>query len=315
MSMKKHLPPLNVHCFSDHSYINHKGQNASDSNDHEYSCHLYTEEEEEDDEDVNFLCHDRTKHLIKMLNLKSNADYDYPSMLRTCSQTDLSEQDIFMGIIQEMKTRCPHLLEILVSVCVKDETKVNLRQITSIAVAYSCLMFARNNKNSGIQRCITLLAVKGDANDEFIRRLNRMSLSLSCSGKLRIFDKAVVASHNMLVEAIRTNPLMKITGDNLDMYIRTNHQRTDNSNQDIHWKGIDAEMFVFNESETMKLNDVQKVLIGRLLYDRDEFKWLKNKLPQHIPHQYKIKSKYRGKNEITPVLNGMGLSSANLQTS
>ncbi|CAC5405408.1 unnamed protein product [Mytilus coruscus] len=316
----------------DHSYMNQKGQNASasNSNDHEYSCHLYTEEEEEDDEDVNFLCHDRMKDLLKMLNLKSNTDYDYASMLRMCSQTDLSEQDIFMGIIQEMKTRCPHLLETLVSVCVKDETKVNLRQITSVAVAYSCLMFARNNKNSGIQRCITMLAVKGDANDEFIRRLNRMSLSLSCSGKLRILDKAVIASHNMLVEAIRTNPLMKITGDNLDMYIRTNHQRTDNSNQDIHWfasnafftrlnyqnlpentpevrlKDIDAEMFVLNESETLKLNDVQKVLIGRLLCDRDEYQWLKNKLPQHIPHRYKIQSKYREKNEITPVLNGMG---------
>lgn len=67
-----------------------------------------------------------------------------------------------------------------------------------------------------------------------------MSLSLSCSGKLRILDKAVLASHNMLVEAIRTNPLMKITGDNLDMYIRTNHQRTDNSNQDIHWFASNA---------------------------------------------------------------------------
>ncbi|XP_076081561.1 uncharacterized protein LOC143052416 [Mytilus galloprovincialis] len=137
-----------------------------------------------------------------------------------------------------------------------------------------------------------------------------MSLSLSCSGKLRILDKAVLASHNMLVEAIRTNPLMKITGDNLDMYIRTNHQRTDNSNQDIHWfasnafftrlnyqnlpentpevrlKDIAAEMFVLTGGETMKLNDVKKVLIGRLLCDRDDFQWLKNKLPQHIPHRY-----------------------------
>ncbi|XP_052098862.1 uncharacterized protein LOC127733557 [Mytilus californianus] len=67
-----------------------------------------------------------------------------------------------------------------------------------------------------------------------------MSLSLSCSGKLRILDKAVIALHNMLVEAIRTYPLMKITGDNLDMYIRTNHQRTDNSNQDIHWFASNA---------------------------------------------------------------------------
>ncbi|XP_063411233.1 uncharacterized protein LOC134694165 [Mytilus trossulus] len=150
----------------DHSYINHKGHNTSDSNDHEYSCNLHTEEDEEDDEDVNILCQDRIKQILKLLNLKSNAAYDYPSMLRTCSQTDLSEKDIFMSIIEEMKTRCPQLLEILLSVCVKDTTKVNLRQINSVAVAYSSLMFARNNKNSGIQRCITLLAVKGDANDE-----------------------------------------------------------------------------------------------------------------------------------------------------
>ncbi|XP_071124943.1 uncharacterized protein [Mytilus edulis] len=90
---------------NDHSYINHKGHNASDSNDHEYSCNLHTEEDEEDDEDVNILCQDRTKQILKLLNLKSNAAYDYPSMLRTCSQTDLSEKDIFMSIIEEMKTR------------------------------------------------------------------------------------------------------------------------------------------------------------------------------------------------------------------
>ncbi|CAG2203952.1 unnamed protein product [Mytilus edulis] len=122
----------------------------------------------------------------------------------------------------------------------------------------------------------------------------------------------------MLVEAIRTNPLMKITGDNLDMYIRTNHQRTDNSNQDIHWfasnafftrlnnqnllentpevspvyvanfvrlTDIDAEMFVLTKSETMKLNNVQKVLICRLLCNRGDFQWLKNKQPQHVPHR------------------------------
>lgn len=37
-------------------------------------------------------------------------------------------------------------------------------------------------------------------------------------------------------------------------------------------------MFVLNDSETVKMDDVKKVLIGRLLCDSDEFEWLKKKI-------------------------------------
>lgn len=40
-----------------------------------------------------------------MLTITSNKDYDYASLLRISTQRDLSEQDIFMAIIQEMKER------------------------------------------------------------------------------------------------------------------------------------------------------------------------------------------------------------------
>lgn len=52
---------------------------------------------------------------------------------------------------------------------------------------------------------------------------------------------------------------------------------------------IDAEMFVLNDSETVKIDDVKKVLMGRLLCDSDEFEWLKKNLPPHkkvIQHRY-----------------------------
>ncbi|XP_063435698.1 uncharacterized protein LOC134716618 [Mytilus trossulus] len=81
-------------------------------------------------------------------------------------------------------------------------------------------MFSRNNKNSAMQRVLTLLSVKGDANDE------------------------------------------------------------------VRLQDIDAEMFVLNQCETVKMIDVKKVLIGRLLCDSEEFEWLNRKLPQHIPHRY-----------------------------
>ncbi|CAG2230062.1 unnamed protein product [Mytilus edulis] len=67
-----------------------------------------------------------------------------------------------------------------------------------------------------------------------------MGISLSCTSKLRILEKAGETSKNLLVEKLKTNPRMKITGDNLDMYIKTNHQRQDNDNKDIHWFASNA---------------------------------------------------------------------------
>ena len=65
--------------------------------------------------------------------------------------------------------RCPDLLQMLSNAAVVDDKKITIRQIMAIITAYSCLMFARSNKNSAFQRVLTLLAVKGDANDEVFR--------------------------------------------------------------------------------------------------------------------------------------------------
>lgn len=64
---------------------------------------MLTEEEEEEEDGQE--CIDRTKTIIDMLTITSNKDYDYANLLRTSTQTDMSEQDIFMAIIQEMKER------------------------------------------------------------------------------------------------------------------------------------------------------------------------------------------------------------------
>ena len=70
--------------------------------------------------------------------------------------------------------------------------------------------------------------------------MNRLSLSLFCPGKVKILDKAADTTKALFTEQIKDNPRVKITGDNLDMYIRTNHQRQDNSNTDIHWFASNA---------------------------------------------------------------------------
>ena len=52
-------------------------------------------------------------------------------------------------------------------------------------MAYSVLMFARNNRNSALQRCLTMLAVKGNANDEVFnfKYLHKIAVSLPASAK------------------------------------------------------------------------------------------------------------------------------------
>ena len=50
---------------------------------------------------------------------------------------------------------------------------------------------------------------------------------------------------------------------------------------------IEADRFLLNEAENLKLRDVKKVIIGRVIADLDQFNWIKKTLPTHIPHRQK----------------------------
>ncbi|CAC5415389.1 unnamed protein product [Mytilus coruscus] len=149
---------------------------------------------------------------VKGVNLTPSSKYDFQSVLKSLTIDELPKINIFLEILKEMKERCPDLLYDLMNVAVKNPSVISIRNITSVIVAYSALMFSRNNKNSAFQRCTTLMAVAGNAIDEFIRRLNQIGISLSCTSKLRILEKAGETSKNLLVEKLKTNQRMKITG-------------------------------------------------------------------------------------------------------
>jgi hypothetical protein len=57
---------------------------------------------------------------------------------------------------------------------------------------------------------------------------------MSPSSKLRLLDEAGELMNAGIASKVITNPLVKITGDNLDIYIRTGHQSLDRSNKDLH---------------------------------------------------------------------------------
>ena len=64
--------------------------------------------------------------------------------------------------------------------------------------------------------------------------MNRIGVTLSTSSKQRLIKEAGEISQNLLTEYLEDNPLLKITGDNLDVYIKTRCKTVDKSNSDLH---------------------------------------------------------------------------------
>ena len=111
-----------------------------------------------------------------------------------------------------------------------------------------------------------------------------------------------------MTEGLKKQAMVKVTGDNMDIYIRTEHQSTERANKDLH---MFTSNIIFprvychhlsNEEPTVgpvripdilltqqdkdQLLDAYAVLVGRLLcHNVPAFKWLESVLPNHIPHR------------------------------
>lgn len=57
---------------------------------------------------------------------------------------------------------------------------------------------------------------------------------MSPTTKLRLLDEAGEHMSTGIVSKLVVNPLVKITGDNLDIYVRTGLQSPERSNKDLH---------------------------------------------------------------------------------
>lgn len=57
---------------------------------------------------------------------------------------------------------------------------------------------------------------------------------MSTSTKIRILDECAQLNVTSAVSYLRSYPLLKITGDNLDVYIRVGLKTVQNSNRDLH---------------------------------------------------------------------------------
>jgi hypothetical protein len=143
-----------------------------------------------------------------------------------------------------------------------------------------------------------------------LTRFNHMGLVLSVSSKVRLQDEAVQQTQETLVNSLRANPLVKITGDNLDMYIKTGHQSTEKQHKDLHLfasnimftriatpdlsiqqpvfnhESVSADEFIPHAAYKDTLLNSYCVLVGRIISVLPAFQWMKSVLPKHIHHPY-----------------------------
>ena len=134
------------------------------------------------------------------------------------------------------------------------------------------------------------------------------------TNKIRLLDEANSQVSNNIINTIQNKKICKVTGDNLDIYVRTGQQLATSGHKDLHFfasniifprcasleisnsrpkviqsdlKQISPEKLLPMGTYKLKLVNSYKVLIGRILAEYfQELKWMGEVLPTHMPHTY-----------------------------
>ncbi|KAK3099684.1 hypothetical protein FSP39_007984 [Pinctada imbricata] len=132
---------------------------------------------------------------------------------------------------------------------------------------------------------------------------------MSPSTKIRILEECSDKNHEALVQHIKTHPIIKITGDNLDIHVRSSRQGLDRQHKDMHMfasnvlstrissPDIDNQCPQNNKLDPCKIvlhgfhADIlmlsYKILLSRIVCkDEVAYKWMDKVTPKHIPNPY-----------------------------
>ncbi|KAL4236167.1 hypothetical protein ACF0H5_004553 [Mactra antiquata] len=176
---------------------------------------------------------------------------------------------ILLEIVREMSERLPFVLDLFTRIVTAGKEPVESK-VSHVAAAYAILMNGRNEQLSAWHRLTTFIAIQGQLNDTAMTRLNHLGLTLSTTSKLRLLDEAGNRMETSVASIVLKNPIVKITGDNLDIYVRTGHKSLERTNQDMH---LFASNIIFSR-------------VGRILMEFTPFKWMSSVVPSHIYHPY-----------------------------
>lgn len=122
-------------------------------------------------------------------------------------------------------------------------------------------------------------------------------------------------SLKLITESLKSNPLVKITGDNLDIYVKTSKLTSEKRNQDLH---LFTSNVIFSRIATTDMSNTKpnveankltaddvlltsgslkqeilayaySVLLARILCKLPAFQSYKKLIPEHLPHEYSKK--------------------------
>jgi hypothetical protein len=146
--------------------------------------------------------------------------------------------------------------------------------------------------------------------------------------KTALLDETSDMNEKLIMQMIAVNPLVKITGDNLDFYVRTGHTSSENQNKDLHMftsnilfsrvatmdmnnspiqydvSKITPQQCLLNMEENKKLKRTYAVILGRLIAEQcQSMNWMKKYLPDHIAHRFSNEMSVKSTVHSLPLLN------------
>ena len=146
---------------------------------------------------------------------------------------------------------------------------------------------------------------------QLIERCQKLGFSLSHRSKLNILDHIATHNNDKIINEVKQGKTLQGTGDNWDYKIQVHDMRKSDQNKDLHYFAsnlivervpcedlskiapqrdiltIPNSMFLLNDTETSKLREDFKVLVGRVLIDRiAALSFMKSIIPAHIESKY-----------------------------
>ncbi|KAH3880084.1 hypothetical protein DPMN_003996 [Dreissena polymorpha] len=143
-------------------------------------------------------------------------------------------------------------------------------------------------------------------------RLNHLGLMLSWPSRITLQEEIQSMTEKLIAENLKQNPLIKVTGDNLDIYVKTSSLSKERRNKDLHLftsniifsrvsttdmnnsvpkvdvSELNSEKILMPEhsNEKDKLLHSYAVLIARTLCKVPAFRKYSKHVPKHVPHEF-----------------------------
>ncbi|CAB4024531.1 Hypothetical predicted protein [Paramuricea clavata] len=217
------------------------------------------------------------------------------------------------SLLREMSERCPFLRDVLVTTA-KCANK-NRNHVPPICLCYAILLQQRNRDLNLVQRINTVLLSEGKAKKQsftqLIERCQKVGFSLSHQSKVNLLDHIATHNNDHVVNEVKQGKKLQGTGDNWDYKIRVHNMRKTEQNRDLHYFAsniivervpcegsskfapqrdiltVPNSMFLLDNTETRKLREDFKVIVGRILVDRiTSLSFMKLIIPAHIESKY-----------------------------